>query len=300
MPPRRLTVLFADDHIPDEARLALPADQVKAHYGRRIESQFHKRTPQFREEATAGFVFTQRAVQGLQDGQFELFRANDFADALKQVEARHFDIAIVDLGWMMDPKVPEWKQPSAGWDIAQAIDAADTLAGHTTAKILYSSRLISDPKILADAAHAKMLPVLKPAPRWFEDGNAAQLGIDSLQAAVRYLAAEVHEGSPTFRTAQHEARQQAIERRFQEAPLEAERTWRRLAMGAAIASLMLVFGGIAFAMLGKLDVFALSELCGILATAVSGLAFREYHNARNEATKMERLMAQAHAPPSSG
>jgi hypothetical protein len=159
----RLRVLFADDQIPDED---IPdEDLVTA-----LEKKYPDEYPEF----ISAFLPMRQAVKTLRDG-YDVTIANTYKEALRLVKENHFDIAIVDLRWDADEKVPRVKSTNAGWTICDAIEEADKDAPLLpTFQIVYSSRLYDEPQLGILAAQRSKLPIYKS---YDEAGNQALLAV---------------------------------------------------------------------------------------------------------------------------
>jgi hypothetical protein len=99
----RLKVLFADDQIPDEN---IPDNEIN----RVMSKRFPNADPRF----INAFLPMRETVKTLGDG-YDVTIANTTKIAMDLVNANHYDIAIVDLGWWADKEVPNGrKDNSAG------------------------------------------------------------------------------------------------------------------------------------------------------------------------------------------
>src|SRR5208282_633976 len=146
------TVLFADDQIPD--------DQIADEDIQEIISQ---RYPQAQKGFITAFEKMRGIVKALRDRNCSVTVANTYKRAMELAGDRHFDIAIIDLGWFGDDSLEPSVKDSAGWDISNRIEQADKkLSPHQpTARIIYSSRFASNPEISEKASKEGILPFFK-------------------------------------------------------------------------------------------------------------------------------------------
>ncbi len=109
----RLRILFADDHIPDDN---IPdADIAKT---------LKKQHPRLRPDQIDESVAVRKAVTILRDANYDVTVSGTFKDTLELISRSHFDIAVVDLGWVDDDTL-KGEKLNAGWKICAALDEAD-------------------------------------------------------------------------------------------------------------------------------------------------------------------------------
>ena len=146
------TILFADDQIPE--------DQISDEDIQEIISQ---RYPEAQKGFIRAFGKMRGIVKALRDRNYSVTVANTYQTAMELATDRHFDIAIIDLGWFGDHSLERSARDAAGWDISNRIEQADKkLSPHQpTARIIYSSRFASNPEISEKASKLGILPFFK-------------------------------------------------------------------------------------------------------------------------------------------
>ena len=284
-----LKVLFADDHIPD---MNVPESELTAHYLRVIQERFHEwpyTDAAFRDRAIRGYPAMLQAFKGLKSDNFDVVCANTLDDARKLAQTDKFDIAIVDLGWFLDPAVSSAERESAGWGIVDDIGKADRQTGRETACIIYSSRLLDDPRIVAQAAQHGLLPVLK----YIEgDKSPVDVAVDSLRAAVSYLGAVIEQATP----------EKALQRRVREIEcwltaaadeaLRNLRRWSAIISVAFVASLALIGVGIVLALVGRTGIGIVTSVTSTITAVFSRLARPLYKEAQRNVTETQRKLEE--------
>lgn len=176
-------VLFADDQLPDEA---IPSNQVF--------DSIRRRYPEAQEGFIRAFEVMRRARQAVAEDN-SVAVANRFDKALEMIRSQAFDVVLIDLGWYADPSVPEVEQPTAGWHLAEAVDAEDELHPERprTAQVIYSARFDSQPELAQKAAAKGRLPLVKPyAERWtlpLQDSTRMAQATDRVEASCQSLCA---------------------------------------------------------------------------------------------------------------
>jgi hypothetical protein len=279
--------LFADDHIPDST---VPEQELLSHYGRILQERFPEANDSWRDRAARGYPAMLQAVKGLRDDDLQVACANTRDEAKRLVQSEVFDVAVVDLGWYLDASIEPGLRASAGWEILSEINTADAKLQRRTACILYSSRLVDDPRIVPQAAQRGLLPVLK-----YIEGNKSpcDVAVDSLRAAVNYLRAkiEIDRASPS---AERLRRLHDIEDRLNAA---ADSSLRTLGWASAVvitafaASLALIVVGLVFALAGKVQVGLVTSIAGTIITVFSQLTRPLFDKAQTnvETTKNELI-----------
>lgn len=145
----RLKILFADDQIPDDAIPDADLAQVLS-----------LRNPHWPANFLRAFVEMRRTVRTLQKAGYAVMTVHTYSDAMSLAKDRHFDIAIVDLGWFADESLSD--PDYAGWDICEAIDDGNQArADPPTPQIIYSNRFAQDTHIGVRAASQGKLPFYK-------------------------------------------------------------------------------------------------------------------------------------------
>lgn len=173
----RLTILFADDQIPDDG---IPDADVK-----RVLAENH---PHWGPRFINAFVAMRQAVKVLRNAGYAVTVANTYRDTMELIRTRQFDIAIVDLGWFADEALARDQQEYAGWDICAAIDEANKQAGAgPTPQIIHSNRFDEDASLAMQAADMGKLPVFKS----YTEANR-----QALRAAVKFIETQLKARPP--------------------------------------------------------------------------------------------------------
>lgn len=238
-----LRILFADDQIPDDA---IADDEVLDHAAARY--------PRAQRGFVLAFAIMRRMVTSLREHGYDVTVARRLDDALELVDRERFDVAIVDLGWYGDDAVDRSRAPVAGWDVADAIAAANRRRGddRPTAQIMYSARFAKRPDISLQAATKGLLPYFKPyqeldtIPLESDEALAGsedriQAGCHSLQAAVAFAEHLLTSRSERDRDA--EMIRRTLQTRLDRA-IEREQSWDRLARLLLPVAILLVAAGI--------------------------------------------------------
>jgi hypothetical protein len=270
----RLKVLFADDHIPDDK---IPTSS--------IEELVHVQRPDLNDADVRACRPMRNSVEKLKDADgFDVTIANRYADALRLAQGDRFDIAIIDLGWFLDDALPDGDRASAGWKIAEAVQAAvaDGRAA-PTAQILYSNRLAEDRSIADRAARQNMLPVYKS----FDES-----GTNALRAAVKYLEAFMNQ--PAFARARRLEELRGQMASIDETALKRLAMWTWLTMAGVGLSLALVLVGVGLALSGNTPVGVVTAATSALAGVVSRLLLGQLKEARQD-VKTSRAKLQEEA-----
>lgn len=284
-----LRVLFADDHIPDSN---VPESELTTYYLRFIQERFNEwpyTDASYRNRAVCGYPAMRQAFKGLKSDNLDVVCANTLDAARKLAQTDKFDIAIVDLGWFFDPAVSSTERESAGWRIVDDIEKADRNMGRKTECIIYSSRLLEDPRIVAQAAQHGKLPVLK-----FIEGakSPVDVVVESLRAAVGYLGAVIEQTTPE-KALQRRTRE--IEQWFNAVSDEALRNLRRWSAMIAVAfviSLTLIGAGIILALAGQVKIGVVTSVTSIITALFSKLARPLYKEAQLDIKDLQRKLLE--------
>lgn len=174
----RLRVLFADDQIPAEDIPDIDIITV-------LKKKYPTAPPGF----INAFLPVRHAVKTLRDGYYDVTVARTYEEAINYIKINHFDIAIVDLRWDADEKVPESQSDNMGWAICDAIEEADKGTKlPPTFQIVYSSRFQSEPHLAIRAAQESKLPVFKS---YNEAGSQALLAtVNFIEKHLSYRSGE--------------------------------------------------------------------------------------------------------------
>jgi hypothetical protein len=173
----RLSILFADDQIPDES---IPDGDLK-----RVLAE---RNPSWRPGFINAFLAMRQVVKVLRNAGYGVTVAYTYRDALELIRTKHFDMAIVDLGWFADSALAPDQQEYAGWDICAAIDEANKARGvGSTLQIIHSNRFDEDATLAMQAADMGKLPVFKS----YTEANR-----QALRAAVKFIETQLRNRPP--------------------------------------------------------------------------------------------------------
>jgi hypothetical protein len=173
----RLTILFADDQIPDEN---IPNHDL----GNVLKNQHPDWPPGFID----AFFAMRQAIKVLRIAGYAVTVARTYGEALDLIGKHHFDIAIVDLGWFADGALSADQQEYAGWDICAAIDEADKkLQSAPTLQIVHSNRFDQDAALAMQAADMGKLPLYK---------NYTEANHQALRAAVKFIETQLRSRLP--------------------------------------------------------------------------------------------------------
>ncbi len=174
----RLSILFADDQIPDES---IPDSDLK-----RVLAE---RNPHWGPRFINAFSAMRQAVKVLRNAGYAVSVAYTYQDALDLIRTKHFDMAIIDLGWFADAALSRDQQEYAGWDLCAAIDEANKLSGAaSTLQIIHSNRFDEDAALAMQAADMGKLPVFKS----YTEANR-----QALRAAVKFIETQLRDRPPS-------------------------------------------------------------------------------------------------------
>jgi hypothetical protein len=263
----QLSVLFADDHIPD---FDLPADDTQAI---EVVRNHHPSCP---VSGLPDFLKAHRHCQAvaktLRNAAFDLTTVNKHKNAIATVKKQHFDIAVVDLGWYNDESLPrnEDYRATAGWEICKQIDeSTKKLGGRPTLQIISSSRFKEEkegPDLLTTAARDGRLPFVKM--------EGSQLNLEALRACVRFMEKNLDETSPE---AIAERSLQTLERmrdKYLDEPLKELRIWTAVSLVVVCVGCVLIVAALVKATFGHLEVKVLTSLSSVITTVVGALFYR--------------------------
>lgn len=285
-----LRILFVDDHIPDNN---IPDGELVTHYLDILQKNFHDypyTEAAFRDRAVRGYPAMRQALKGLKSDNFDVVCENTFKDGMKRARTQKFDIAIVDLGWYLDPAVDSSERESAGWKIINEIFNADRVSGRTTACILYSNRLVDDRGIVSKAAELGVLPVLKHIEG---DKSPVDVAVDGLRAAASYLAATIEQasGEKAFwrRAREIESWSSAVA----DEALRNFRRWSAIISVAFVVSLVLIGSGIILALTGSVKIGIVTSVTSTVTAVFSQLARPWYRESQKNVVDMqEKLLGE--------
>ncbi len=255
-----LRIFIADDQLPppgiSNARFK---EQILEKYGDKPENRA------FADQC----LFMARIVEILRDSGYQVSTANNFSEARKLAEDSNFDLAIIDLGWYMDPTLPGKERPSAGWSLCDKIDEIDSIKGKTTPQILFSSRFPDEPHLSKEAARRQKLPLFK---------EATDTSRNSLLAAIGFVEATIlskHEKESSSHFAfNHELRNTALD--MIRESLSIYRKWVYASFFFIALSCIALGIGIFFIFKQELDVATvLTPISGVIVTVFSALLSKQ-------------------------
>jgi hypothetical protein len=250
-----LRILFADDQIPPEN---IPDEDVR--------SVLKERNPQWSDAFISAFVVMRQAVNALRDAGYDLSTATTYDEALRLVGQEHFDIAIIDLGWFADARLPASKQRYAGWDICREIDRADQESEvEPTLQIVFSDRFLKDATISMQAADRGKLPV-------FKNYTNPTAGQEALKAAVKFIEGNLAQPSDLVRMFRGWASDlgKRILESYDES-IKRERQWSTLTMVFIALSVIILLGGVVGAILLGTQIEILTSAASIVSGLISTL-----------------------------
>jgi hypothetical protein len=256
----RLKVLFADDQIPDED---IPDSDII-----NVMTKRYPNDPGF----VQAFWEMRQTVKTLRDGGYDVSIANTKRKALTLIKATHFDIAIVDLMWAADEKVPPTERDNTGWMICDEIEKADRRATNTpTFQIICSNRFDKVPQIAITAGQKSKLPIFK---------SYNEAGRQSLLAAVNFI--EKYMSNPSTREVALDAVKgfrQTMQALLNEA-LTQERRWTAITIVLVALSVILILVGALAAIFGHAQAGTLTSISSVITSAVSILLFQQLKKAQ--------------------
>jgi hypothetical protein len=212
-----------------------------------------------------GFLGMRTVVRYLRSVGCKLLIARTFEEALRAVKNEKFDVAIVDIAWVADKRIPQHEQLDAGWDLSDKIEEADASTGRQgTPQIICSNRFDTKPDLIYEAVRRKHLPVLKS---YDENGGR------SLKVAIDYLF--------TTRSQRPKSREDFLELIAAELKTafvgsvtknsESYRRWERIAIPAAAFVVILIILGVVFTALGHIEFKTIEGLASLVASALGAL-----------------------------
>jgi len=268
-----LRVFIADDHI--------PPDGIALEEFRRKCEAAHWASP----DIDLG-VFMRSVVQALADRGYVVLTARTHRDALLLIDKADFDLAIIDLGWFMDPKLTETAKPAAGWSICDHLDEKDSKRGKATPQIMVSSRFFKSPDLSREAARKGKLPIHK---------EATQAALESLLGAVRFVETTVL-GRPKDAVGSVGDFRRRLQDEFLTNLATAQTEYRRWGVLAIVfvgVSLTLIIVGVVLSYQERLTQGALSSVSSLLSGAVSALLYRRQASAQRSLEKARSDLKEA-------
>jgi hypothetical protein len=284
------TILFADDQIPD--------DQIA---DEDIQAIISQRYPGAQKGFITAFAKMRGIVKALRDRNYSVTVANTYAMAMELADDRHFDVAIIDLGWFGDHSLERSARGAAGWDISNQIERADKKLSprHPTARIIYSSRFAKNPEISEKASKEGILPFFKvyneqdSYPMTTEDkptalqrssANRDAVNRSSLAAAVGFVEHLIH-----ARTTEMDAALKIL------GDAEAsERRWELITISCIVVSVALVAVSIVSVVIFSKPVTIVTAIAGAITAMIPRLFFAQLKASRREINEaMDRVVKLA-------
>lgn len=252
-----MKILFADDQIPDQA---IPDDKIMD-----VLQEAH---PDWDIRFINAFPVMREAVETLQLAGYDVTVANTSQDALKLIEKKQFDLAIIDLGWFADNSLSEAQQKYYGWKLCEEIEKADKKReSKPTLQIIYSNRFAKKPDLSIHAADKGKLPLYK---------IYGKAGHEALKAAVKFIEWNLKQPSDDevfFRNHLLKLRQEWLN--LMKEPLKQQQNWFRLTLGSVAISLGLLFIGVLGALFWDFQIGLVTSISSILTGAISSLLFKQ-------------------------
>jgi len=277
-----LRILLADDQIP-------PHDDSEEVFHAALKKQFGD--PATVLACIEQCRFMGEVVQALRDAGYRLTTARTYADAVEQIASNDFDLAIIDLGWYLDTKVPRHERPSAGWSLCERLDEKAARSNGRIPQILFSSRFPVEPGLSREAARKQKLPMFK---------QATPIVLNSLMAAVGFVEATIgaqrsqEAGNPK----RFERELQDIALGFYKESIADYRRWTKLSLGFVAGGLVLVLAGAGIAFYGAIGVATLSSISSLICTTIAALLYRRLDSMHTsvETARREVLMEIQNLP----
>jgi hypothetical protein len=282
-----LRVLMADDQIPDKD---IPDNQVVAEYRRRYPGKNN-------EGFVAAFGIMRKLVHTMSDG-FSVDVANHHSDALNLVQMKHFDVAIIDLGWWVDRESLD-SAMTAGWAIIDAIQRNDMEhpERRPTALIIYSARFETNADISEKAAQRGILPFYKP----YGERHSIPLGDDEVPKKAPSRADQELAASKSLRavvsfiehlrgssgSGQAERLLQAAHAGLRSAETR-DKKWDRLTRVLMTLGILIIFAGVVALFLGQVQEGVVTAASGAVIALISKLLFGQLGKARAEMREAQR------------
>lgn len=264
----RLHIFIADDQIP-------PEDMPEQEFRKRVLSRYGD-NPKNRDFLNQ-CMFMREIVQGFRNCGYIVTAARTIADARKAISDGSYGLAIIDLGWYMDPSVPEKdRYAGAGWSLCALIDKKDQLEGKKTPQIVFSSHFPKDPQLSHEAAKGQKLPIFK---------EATATCRDSLMAAVSFvessLAAQNQGGD-------FERELERVVLGLIREPLVEYRRWALLTLVCVAASFVLLLSGVILAHFKPANLSVLSSATSLVTGTVGALLYKRLGSAQNALTDLRK------------
>jgi len=265
-------ILFADDQIPDED---IPFDDIK--------TVLKQRHPEWGAGFINAFPEMRLAVKTLESTGYEVDIANKSEEAFSLINDNQYDIAIVDLGWFADDKIPESEKDEYGWKICKAINKVDEDRGTSTPQIMFSNRFYRKPEISVAAADRRILPIFK---NYEESGNKA------LMASVKFIENLMKTSSPLDVLVDEFKAHRAILVQQGKANLEHYYLWSKRTYYVMVAGVVVILIGVIYGMFWNQQLTGfLTAVTGILTNLISKLFLDQLNKMRTTAENFTKDMS---------
>lgn len=289
------TILFADDQIPE--------DQIADQDIREVIAQ---RYPEAQQGFILAFEKMRGIVKALRERNYSVTVASTYKKAMELATDRHFDIAIIDLGWFGDHSLESSVRDTAGWDISNRIEQADKkLSPHQpTARIIYSSRFASSPEISEKASRLGILPFFKV----YSERDSYPIATDKKSPAVQQRSADRDAANKNSLAAavgfiEHLIRARTVE---MDAALKIlgdaetnEKRWEFITISCIVISVTLVAVSVLSVVLFNKPVTIVTAISGAITALIPKLFYDQLKASRNQINAaMERVMKLAPRNPS--
>jgi len=255
-----LHILIADDQIP-------PGEVSFEQFRKGLLAE-HGDTPHNRAFADQ-CKFMGEIVQELRHFGYGVTAVRLYADAVRKISDERFDLAIIDLGWFMDPSLPRDKVEAAGWDLCKLLDENDARNGRRTPQIVFSSHFPDRPELSLRAAQERKLPLFKEATPTVRNSLMAAIGF--VEAT---LAAERTDGASSAGQFDRELKNILLTS-FKE-PLNDYRRWALLTLVFVALSVLMLAAGVVLAATKteRLPMATLSSATSLVSGTISALLYK--------------------------
>ncbi len=259
--------------------IKLPPDEIPTDS---IPSELRKVFPhwdEWRESFRNGSTGMRKILEELRRGRsYDITVSRTLAEAREQIQRNTFDIAIVDIRWEAEDKLPAHERDSAGWSISDEIEEVDENKGRKTLQIICSSRFDTEPALTLEVVRRKKFPVLKIYNE--QGGRALKLAIDYLEEAV--LKGQRTPGQ-FFQEMMDQLQSSLV--RATENMRQIQNKWIKVAIPVTIIAVLVLFAGIILAAVGYIQVDTIHTISTILTAALCALLYKQLRNSQKTAEK---------------
>jgi CheY-like chemotaxis protein len=167
-------VLFADDQIPWEKEA--DNDKVLQELIKELGGKLANVPDAYGHDK----LWFRELIDSLKAQGLQLILVRTFSEAEQRIsQAADYDVAIIDLSWTGDRKVPSHEKKSAGLTLIDKIAAKNEQSGRYTPVIAFSQNYKDQPLLVATVLEKSALPIQK---------EYTEVGHRTLAAAVKLLA----------------------------------------------------------------------------------------------------------------